>query len=111
MAVRSHRPGDAASKYDHWLRRCEGFRVDSPHGRVGFVEELRYLSRLDRPDAIAVRAGLLGRLLLIVPVAEIEEIRPSEKRIVLQHSPRATLRSRLRAWRERAHGGAGAKRV
>ncbi len=26
---------------DHWLGHCEGFRVDSPEGRVGLVEGRR----------------------------------------------------------------------
>jgi hypothetical protein len=111
MAAGSQRPGDAASNVDHWLRRCEGFRVDSAHGRVGFVEEVRYASRFDRPDVIAVRAGLLGRLLLIVPVEEIAQILPSEERIVLRHSPRPTATEHLPDRREPAHGGAGAKRL
>lgn len=66
--------GDGADKngfdLDYWLGRCEGFRADSPHGRVGFVEE-----------SIAVRAGPVGRLLLIVPVEGIEEILPRGERI------------------------------
>jgi hypothetical protein len=62
----------------------------------GFVEEVRYASRLDRPDVIAVRAGLLVRLLLIVPVGEIAEIFPGDERIVLHRSPRPTATKRLR---------------
>jgi hypothetical protein len=88
MAAGPQRPRDAASNFDYWLRRCEGFRVDAPQGRVGFVEEVRYASRLDRPDVIAVRVGLLARLLLIVPVGEVAEILPREERIVLHRSPR-----------------------
>jgi hypothetical protein len=124
MAVGPQRPNGAASKFDYWLRRCEGFRVDSPDGRVGFVEEVRYASRLDRPDVIAVRVGLLARLLLIVPVGEIAEILPGDERIVLHRSPRPTATERLQDRRERvqpggrrraasraAGGGAGATRI
>jgi hypothetical protein len=88
MAAGPHRPRGAASDLDYWLRRCEGFRVDSPQGRVGFVEEVRYATRCDRPDVIAVRAGLLGRLLLILPVGEVAEILPGEELVVLHSSPR-----------------------
>jgi hypothetical protein len=77
-----------SSRFGNLLRRCEGFRVDSPNGRGGFVAELRYGSSVEEPDAIAVRAGLLGRLLLIVPTGEIEEIVPSERRVLLRRSPR-----------------------
>jgi hypothetical protein len=106
MAAGPQRPRDAASNFDYWLRRCEGFRVDAPQGRVGFVEEVRYASRCDRPDAIAVRVGLLGRLLLIVPVGEIAEILPREERILLHRSPRRTATERLRDWREAVQPGA-----
>jgi hypothetical protein len=114
MAAGPERPRGAASDVDYWLRRCEGFRVDSPQGRVGFVEEVRYASRCDRPDVIAVRVGLLGRLLLVVPVGEIGEILPKEERIVLHRSPRPTATERLQDWRERVqpgalHGGANSE--
>jgi hypothetical protein len=105
MAAGPQRPKGAASNVDYWLRRCEGFRVDSPDGRVGFVEEVRYESRLDRPDVIAVRVGLLARLLLIVPVGEIAEILPGDERIVLHRSPRPTARERLQDRRERVRPG------
>jgi hypothetical protein len=72
--------------------------VRTPHG---FVEEVRYASRCDRPDVIAVRVGLLGRLLLILPVGEVAEIIPSEERIILHRSPRPTATERLQDWRER----------
>lgn len=104
MVAGSQLPG-AASNFDYWLRRCEGFRVDSPQGRVGLVAEVWYASRCDRPDVIAVRAGLLGRLLLIVPVAEIAEILPREERIVLHGSPRATAPERLQDLGGRVHPG------
>ena len=106
MAAGSQRPRGAASNFDYWLRRCEGFRVDAPQGRVGFVEEVRYASRCDRPDAIAVRVGLLGRLLLIIPVGEVAEILPREERILLHRSPRRTATERLRDWREAVQPGA-----
>jgi hypothetical protein len=89
---------------DYWLCRCEGFRVDSGDCRLGFVEGMRFLSRLDRPDELAVRAGPLGRRRLFIPVAEVMEIRPGEGLIVVSSAPRAAkdelvprLESRLRA--------------
>jgi hypothetical protein len=88
MFAGSQRPGSADSKTDYWLRRCEGFRVDSPDGRVGVVEEVRYVSRSDRPDVIVVRAGLFGRLRLLVPVGEIAKIVPDEERVALRRPPR-----------------------
>ena len=62
-----------------------------------------------RPDVLAVRAGLLGRLLLIVPVEQVAEIVPRERRIVLRASPRPTAIERLRNLRGRGResGGGG----
>lgn len=80
------RSAGSVSDPDCWLR-CEGFCVESPDGRIGFVAELRFSSRIDRPDELVVHAGLLGRRILIVPVSEVTEIRPGQRRIVLGRSP------------------------
>jgi hypothetical protein len=72
--------------FDYRLCRCEGFRVDSPQGRVGVVQELQFRSRIDRPDALAVRKGFLGRLLLI-PVDEVAEVSFGEERVILRRAP------------------------
>jgi hypothetical protein len=64
---------------DYWLCRCQGFRVETASGAHGVVEETRFRSRLDRPDQIAVRLGRLPRRLVLVPVEDVEEIRPSER--------------------------------
>ena len=74
MAAGPQRPSGAATNFDYWLGRCQGFRVDSPHRRVGVVEEVRYASRCDRRDVIAVRPRRLHGLLFIVPVEEVAEI-------------------------------------
>jgi hypothetical protein len=74
-----------SSRFGNLLRRCEGFRVDSPNGRVGFVAELPYGSSLEEPDAIAVRAPASSAgSVLIVPAGEIEEIVPSARRVLLR---------------------------
>ena len=81
----------------YWLCRCQGFRVESPDGDVGAVSELRYLSRLDRPDALLVRSGLAGRRLTLVSIEQVAVIAPGEKRIML--------RCRLRDTNHRALAG------
>jgi hypothetical protein len=68
---------------------------------------------------IAIRVGLLGRLLRVVPVGEVAEILPQEERIVLRLSPRPTATERARDLRGQAQpsnskardGAAGAKRL
>jgi hypothetical protein len=68
---------------DYWLRRCEGFEVVSPAGKLGYVEEVRFGSRIDRPDFIAFRSRLRRRL-VVVPTSDIEEIAPERERITLR---------------------------
>ena len=87
----------------YWLCRSEGFRVDSPEGRFGLVEAVMFRVRPDWPDALIVRAGVLGRRLVIVPVEDIADVLPRRQRIVLERMPEATgldflseLRGRLR---------------
>ncbi|MEX1357495.1 MAG: hypothetical protein WD981_02615 [Gaiellaceae bacterium] len=71
-----HRPIDR----DYWIDHCEGYRVEGRGGRIGLVEEVR-------PDGLlAVRAGLLGRRVLIFDRADVAEIVPRAKRIYLDSS-------------------------
>jgi hypothetical protein len=72
---------------DYWLCRCEGFRVDAATGRVGVVAEVRFRSRLDRPDELLVRRGVLGRRRVVVPVSDVEAILPQQQRLVLGRAP------------------------
>jgi hypothetical protein len=74
---------------DYWLAHCQGFTVEGPEGRLGTVADVRFLSRLERPDVIVVRTGLLGRRRFSVPVDEVEEVVPDEQRVVLRAAPPA----------------------
>ena len=73
---------------DYWLCRCEGFRVDTATGRVGVVAGVRFRSRLDRPDELLIRGGVLGRRTLVVPVSDVETILPQQQRLVLSRVPK-----------------------
>jgi uncharacterized coiled-coil protein SlyX len=90
-------PGDAggeratrrvAGGLDYRLCRCEGFEVETPTRRVGVVDGLRYHSRIDRPDALEVRAGPFGRQLLLIPVEEVDRVLFEEGRLILRSAPR-----------------------
>jgi hypothetical protein len=70
----------------YWLMHSEGFRVDAPGGRVGFVEAV-VEREAGSADALIVRAGLLGRRLLVVGAHEVEEVTPRRKFLRLRHSP------------------------
>jgi hypothetical protein len=69
------------------LARCEGFRVDSPGGTLGFVEGVRFASRIDQPDVLEVRGGRFGRQLLLIPIEDVAEISPTEERLVVRSAP------------------------
>jgi hypothetical protein len=58
----------------------EGFRVQSPGGHLGFVEEVRAGSNLGEPSRVLVRAGRV--VVLALPLSQIEAIDPT-KRLVL----------------------------
>ncbi len=84
--LKSGGSAERASCGDDWLNQSEGFRVDSPNGRIGFVESI--LSDSGGPDTLVVRAGLFGRRLLLVSTENVVEVLPWRKRIVLRGSPR-----------------------
>ena len=89
MAVATEAKGLRAARRrpfdsDYWLCRCEGFQVDSRHGPLGTVEEVRFHSRVDRPDWLAVRTGgLFSRRLRVISVDYVAAILPREGLIVL----------------------------
>jgi hypothetical protein len=89
----------AAMDIDYWLGHCQGFRVDSPEGRIGQVEDVLFRTQLQRPDTLLVRSGLLGTRLVAVPADEVEEIAPRKEQISLRRRPDAlrcrTTRSHL----------------
>jgi hypothetical protein len=79
--------GTAPSDLQSWLSPCEGFRVESPEGHLGTLEDVFYSG--DRPRLLAVRVGRLGRRLELYPVEEITEVRFEQKRVLLRKWPRA----------------------
>jgi hypothetical protein len=69
---------------DYWLAHCEGFRVEADEGAIGFVESVS--AGPEGEPTLAVRAGLLGRRVLLVPAGSVAFIVPRAQRIWL-HSP------------------------
>ena len=65
----------------YWLAHCEGYRVEAADGRLGFVEEIR--SR-GGTTLLAVRAGRLGRRVVLVPADEVAFVVPRAKRLWLR---------------------------
>ena len=52
--------------------------------RIGRVAGIRYGERSNEPAMLEVRAGILGRKLLLVRVEDISEIDPAANRIILR---------------------------
>ena len=69
------------------LARCEGFQVDSPSGVVGYVEGLRFVSRIDEPDLLEVRGGRFGRELVLIPAEAVDEVDAELERLVVRAAP------------------------
>ena len=69
---------------DYWLERCEGFRVDAPEGRVGFVEAVLVSAETGRAGTLLVRGWIPSDPLVAVAVDEIDDVALDEERIVLR---------------------------
>lgn len=69
---------------DYWVGHAEGFRVDASDGRLGFVEDVS--TDAEGRVILHVRAGLLGRRVLLVPASSVEFVVPRAQRLWL-HSP------------------------
>ena len=68
----------------YWLRRCQGFRVESDGRRIGIVEDVLYGAEHDRPSALLVRTGMLKRRLEAISLEDVEEIFPRAQRLSLR---------------------------
>jgi hypothetical protein len=73
------------SSYDraYWLRRCDGFLVETPTKRIGRVTGVRYGETTNEPEALEVRAGLFGRTRLLISVDDVIDIDPEQGRLTL----------------------------
>jgi hypothetical protein len=71
----------------YWLAHCEGFRVECQDKLVGVVENVRFESRIDRPDDLLVRCGGLFRRELVIEADEVAVIVPHEMRLRIRHRP------------------------
>jgi hypothetical protein len=67
----------------YWLRRCEGFQVRDLDGHAGTVDHLRFGSRRDVPDALALRVGPFGLRRRLIAVNRIVGVSPEDGSIVV----------------------------
>jgi hypothetical protein len=68
----------------HWLRRCDGFLVETRTKRIGRVVGVRYGERSNEPALLEVRGGFLGRKLMLIRVEDVLEITPESSRVILR---------------------------
>lgn len=68
---------------EFWLCHCEGYRVETSVGFVGFVEEVVRSRGASEPSALRVRTGFNGRGVVEVPVGMVREIRPDAEQILV----------------------------
>lgn len=89
MAATGNRdPRESSYGREYWLRRCEGFLVETPSKRIGRVTGIRYGRSEAEPDALAVRVGLFRRRLLLVSAEDVADVLPEQRRIVINDSAR-----------------------
>jgi hypothetical protein len=73
---------------EYWLRRCEGFLVETPTKRLGRVSGIRYGETTNEPEVLEVRAGWFGRTQLLISVDDVVEVEPERRRLTLADPPR-----------------------
>lgn len=67
---------------EHLLRHCEGYRVVSPAGEIGYVESV-LVSEEGEPEALAVRVGRRFSQLVPVTFDEVDDVVPDAELIVI----------------------------
>jgi len=82
--------------HDHLLRDCVGYRVDSPGGHLGYVEEIVLLPDESRTIGFLVREA---EGVVFVSVRQIRDFSPGAERIVVD--PHLLVSRRLQAQRQR----------
>jgi hypothetical protein len=80
-STRRTRPDPETFDRAYWIRHCEGFRVDSGGGRIGFVDDV--VTAHDR-ITLRVRLGRLGRRVVEIPADEIAFVVPRAQRVWLR---------------------------
>jgi hypothetical protein len=69
------------------LARVEGYEIESPEGVIGYVEGLRFVSRIDEPDFLEVRGGRFGRELVLIPAEAVDEVDAELERLTVRDLP------------------------
>jgi hypothetical protein len=82
-----HDPRRSSYGRDYWLHRCEGFTVQRGQRELGKVTGLRFQASTE-PEQLKVHTGRFGKRLLI-PVEDVLEILPKQRRVIVQSRTQA----------------------
>jgi len=66
------------------LAGVEGFRVDGPEGRVGYVKSVSSETSGGAPDTLHVATGLFIVRVVPLPASEIVDVEPERRRLVIR---------------------------
>jgi hypothetical protein len=86
--VEGNNPTRSSYGREYWLRRCEGFLVETPTKRLGRVGGIRYGETTNEPEVLEVRAGWFGRRQLLIRVDDVLDIDLENQRLTLADPPR-----------------------
>jgi hypothetical protein len=67
---------------EYWFDHCEGYRVDSSSGHIGFVEEV-VRTEEGEPCRLTVRTGHGRDGLLVVAIESVLEFDPDSEHILV----------------------------
>lgn len=92
MITLLRRPGHEAAEIDgrrldrepYWVQTCHGSTVVAGRRRLGIVEDVLYGAEPGRAVALAVRSGLFGGRVELVPVDEVVAVAPRARRVVVR---------------------------
>jgi hypothetical protein len=74
----------------YWLEHCEGFRVDSPDERLGYVEEVLWSDDHHSPTALRVRRGFEKHGTILVGVDDVVQLHQESCSILVRTHADAT---------------------
>lgn len=66
------------------LAGVEGFRVDGPEGRVGYVKSVSSAASPSAPDTLHVATGLFIVRVVPVPASDIVDVEPERRRLLIR---------------------------
>jgi hypothetical protein len=75
--------GDVHSDENYLLSHCHDFTVIDQHGETGYVSDVRFLSRTDRPDELEITSTGHRPRSAWIPLSQVEHLSPDGKEITL----------------------------